>query len=178
MGQYHICTTARYFDLHHRWATNVIYGTDIPQLIPGSRQHWKSFSSDLVSFSEPRGLPDLFVTLSAYDYWPHVQSSAPTEEYEDVARDWENRHAVIWFPEVAVMAAEKRFEWVMKIILSSHDGDGTFGVVKDYVWKKEYQRRGAVHWHMLLWYKPGTIPGHCIKAEVPQSSDPNDSMSA
>ena len=43
------------------------------------------------------------------------------------------------------MAAEKRFEWIMKIILS-HDGDGPFGVVEDQVWKK-YQKQGAVHWH-------------------------------
>ena len=61
-----------------------------------------------MSFSEQRGLPDLFVTLSAYDCCPHVQStlsrgwgSAPTKqefEYEDVARDWEDRQAVGWSP--------------------------------------------------------------------------------
>ena len=33
------------------------------------------------------------------------------------------------------MAAEKRFEWIMKIILS-RDGDGPFGIVEDYVWKR------------------------------------------
>ena len=65
----------------------------------------------------------------------------------------------------------------MKIILT-RDGDGPFGIVDDYVWKKEYQKRGAVHWHMLLWCKPGTIPNHCIMAELPRSSDPNDSISA
>ena len=30
------------------------------------------------------------------------------------------------------MAAEKRFEWIMQIILSG-DGDGPFGIVEDYV---------------------------------------------
>ena len=41
-----------------------------------------------------------------------------------------------WSPEVAVMAAEKRFEWITKIILS-RGGDGPFGIVEeDYVWKK------------------------------------------
>ena len=162
-----------------------IYGTEVPRSIPGSRQHWKSFSLDLISFSEQRGPPDLFVTLSAYDCWPQVQSSlsrgwgsAPTEqEYKDVARDWADRQAVGWSPEVAVMAAEKRFEWIMKVILS-RDGYGPFGIVEDYVWKKEYQKRGAVHWHMLLWCKPGTIPKHCIMAELPRSSDPNDSITA
>ena len=47
-----------------------------------------------------------------------------------------------------------------------------------YVWKKEYQKHGAVQWHMLLWCKPGTIPNHCIMAELPRSSDPNNSISA
>ena len=162
-----------------------IYGTEVPRSIPGSRQHWKSFLLDLVSFSEQRGLPNLFVTLSAYDYWPHVQSTlsrgwgcAPTkQEYEDVAQDWEDRRAVGWSPEVAVMSAEKRFEWIMKIILS-RDGDGPFGIVEDYVWKKEYQKCGAVHWHMLLWCKPGSVPQHCIMAEVPRSSEANDSITA
>ena len=137
-----------------------------------------------MSFSEQRGLPDLYVTLSAYDYWPHVQStlkrewgSAPTEEYKDVAKDCEDRQAVGWSPEVSVMAAERRFEWITKIILT-RDGVGPFGIVDDYVWKKEYQKRDAVHWHMLLWCKPGTIPNHCIMAELPQSSEPNDSISA
>ena len=162
-----------------------IYGTEVIRSIPGSKQHWKSFSLDLVSFSEQRGLPDLFVTLSANDCWPHVQStlthgwgSPPSpDEYRDLARDWENRQAVGWSPEVAVMAAERRFEWIMQIIMS-RNGDGPFGIVEDYVWKKEYQKRGDIHWHMLLWCKPGTVPEHCIMVELPRGSDTNDSVAA
>ena len=71
------------------------------------------------------------------------------------------------------MAAEKRFEWIMKIILS-RDGDGPFGIVEDYGVEKEYQKRGTVHWHMLLWCKPGTIPEDCIMAELPRSSNTKD----
>ena len=104
--------------------------------------------------------------------------SAPTkQEYKDVARDWADRQAVGWSPEVAVMAAEKRFEWIMKLVLS-RDGYGPFGIVEDFVWKKEYQKHGAVHWHVLLWCKPGTILKHCIMAKLTRSSDPNDSITA
>ena len=39
-----------------------VYGSEIPRSIPGSRQHWKSFSLDLVSLSEQRGLSDFFMT--------------------------------------------------------------------------------------------------------------------
>jgi len=51
------------------------------------------------------------------------------------------------------MSAEKRFQWFMHILQSD---DGPLGSVEDYVWKKEYQKRGAVHWHMLVWVKART----------------------
>ena len=50
--------------------------------------------------------------------------------------------------------------------------------VEDYVWKKEYQKCGAVHWHMLLWCKPGTVPEHCVMAELPRGPDTNGSVAA
>ena len=40
-----------------------IYGTQVPRVIPGSKQYWKSFGLDLVAFVAQRGLPDFFVTL-------------------------------------------------------------------------------------------------------------------
>ena len=71
------------------------------------------------------------------------------------------------------MAAEKRFEWIMKINLSLN-GDGPFGTVEDYVWKNEGWCSPLAY---ALWCKPGTIPKHCIMAELPQSSD-TDSITA
>ena len=47
-----------------------ICGTEIPRIIPGSKQFWRSFELDLVAFVEQRGLPDFFLTLTAYDCWP------------------------------------------------------------------------------------------------------------
>ena len=37
-----------------------VYGTEIPRIIPGSKQFWRSFGLglDLVAFVEQRGLPD------------------------------------------------------------------------------------------------------------------------
>lgn len=37
-----------------------VYGTEIPRIIPGSREFWRSFGLDLVAFVEQRGLPDFF----------------------------------------------------------------------------------------------------------------------
>ena len=52
------------------------------------------------------------------------------------------------------------------------------GVVQDKVVKKEYQRRGAVHWHMLLWVKPGTAPSYAVMAEMPQGPNTDDERAA
>ena len=51
-----------------------MYGTEIPRTLPGSLQHWKSFGLDLTALVAQRGLPDFFVTLSAYDCWPQLFS--------------------------------------------------------------------------------------------------------
>ena len=71
------------------------------------------------------------------------------------------------------MSAEKRFKWFMTIL---HSDNGPLGYVEDCVWKKEYQKRGAVHWHMLVWVKSGTIPDGAVMAEVPRppSTDNED----
>ena len=45
--------------------------------------------------------------------------------------------------------------------------NGLLGTVEDYVWKKEYQKRWTVQWHMRVWVKPGTAPDHAIMAELP-----------
>ena len=49
-------------------ATNAItsdpyasYGTEVPRVIPGSKQYWKSFSYDLVAMTEQLGIPDFFL---------------------------------------------------------------------------------------------------------------------
>lgn len=79
-------------------------------------------------------------------------------------------------PQISVLAAEKRFDWFMSILKSPNGGP--LGVVKDSVVKKEYQRRGAVHWHMLLWVEPGTAPKHAVMAEMLRAADTNDAVAA
>ena len=49
--------------------------------------------------------------------------------------------------------------------------NGPLGHVGDYCWKKEYQKRGAVNWHILFWVKPGTALEGVVLAEVPRGLD-------
>ena len=159
------------------------YGADVPRNIPGSKQYWKSFGLDLVAFAQQRGLPDYFLTLSVNDCWPQTQAALcrgwgadPSETLvNDIAGRPENRQPVGWKPMVSVLAPEKRFQWFMKILLSDN---GPLGFVEDYVWKKEYQKRGAVHWHMLLWITPGTAPKESVMAEIPRHHDCENKVAA
>ena len=52
-----------------------VYGSEVTRTVPGSLQHWKSFGLDLTAMVAQRGLPDFFVTLSAYDCWPQTQAT-------------------------------------------------------------------------------------------------------
>ena len=61
--------------MHHMQDKPTPMRTEIPRIIPGSKQFWRSFGLDLVAFVEQRGLPDFFLTLTAYDGWPQVQAT-------------------------------------------------------------------------------------------------------
>lgn len=54
------------------------------------------------------------------------------------------------------------------------DSNGPLGQVNDYWWRVEYQRRGAVHVHMVVWCEPHTIPDDAIMAQLPRSDHSND----
>lgn len=66
-----------------------MYGTEIPRIIPGSREFWRSFGLDLVAFVEQRGLPDFFLTLTAYNGWPQVQATLIRDGWGACASDLE-----------------------------------------------------------------------------------------
>ena len=155
-----------------------IYGNQVPHVVPGSKQYWKTFGLDLVAFVQQRGLPDFFVTLTAFDGWPHVQTALARgwgaipnkHDIENLARKIEDCQPVGSHPEYSVIAAEKHFLWVMDTLRSEN---GPLGTVETMFGKRSI-RKGAVHWHMLLWVKPGTAPNHAIMAELPRGSDPTD----
>ena len=141
------------------------YGTEVPHSIPGSKQYWKSFGLDLVAMTEQRGIPDFFLTLSPNDNWPQIQStirkgwgaSADPCEFNDLSIVSQDKMSVEPHPLESVIGAEKRFSVMMEIILNKKGGP--LGIGQDCVVKTEYQKRGGLHWHnILFWVEPGV---HC-----------------
>ena len=153
------------------------YGTEVPRVIPGSKQYWKSFGYDLVAMTEQLGIPDFFLTLSPNDNWPHIQStirkgwgaSADPSEFQDLSCKPDNEQAVGPNPLESVLGAEKRFSAMMDILLDKKSGP--LGIVVDFAVKKEYQKRGGLHWHILFWVQPGSTPDNVVLAEMPRSAD-------
>ena len=78
-------------------------------------------------------------------------------------------------PQISVLTAEKRFDWLMSILRSE---GGPLGVATDSIIKKEYLRGGAIHWHMLIWVEPGTACAHAAIAEMPHAADTTDVRAA
>ena len=45
------------------------------------------------------------------------------------------------------------------------------GIVKYFIVKTEYQKRGGIHWHILFLVEPDTVPDNVVMAEMPRYSD-------
>ena len=153
------------------------YGTDVPHCIPGSKQYWKTFGLNLVAMTQQLGIPDFFLTLSPNDNWPHIQStikkgwgtSAEPFEFNDLSVEKNDKMSVGPHPLESVLGAEKRFSAMLEILLNNKGGP--LGIVKDFVVKTEYQKRGGIHWHILFWVEPDTVPDNVVMAEMPRYSD-------
>ena len=145
----------------------------MPDRIPGSPQYWKSFGLDLIAMTHTRGLPSFFVTLSENDAWPHVQATirdgwGAAEKVENVnlsepVTNWQSAGG---YPKCTCHGCGGEIPVVYEHLPPQQQGRTTRRVV-DYVWKQEYQKHGAVHWHMLLRIEPGTIPDDAVVAEMP-----------
>ena len=51
---------------------------------------------------------------------------------------------------------------------------GSFGKVRDYWFRFEYQERSRVHLHVVVWCQPDSIPDAVICATMPRESDGYD----
>ena len=117
------------------------------------------------------------MTLSPNDNWPHIQStirkgwgaSADPSEFQDLSRKPNNEQAVGPNPLEFVLGAEKCFSAMMDILLDKNSGP--LGIVVDFAVKKEYQKCGGLHWHILFWVQPGSTPDNVVLAEMPRSAD-------
>ena len=114
------------------------------------------------------------ITLTQNDYWPELQavvqggpgaSWTAVDNKEEVLGRYPGEMPVL-FPVEMAKAFYRRFDMFMTNIIRNRKGP--FGTVQEYWWRVEYQKRGGLHIHMVVWCQPGTVSPNVISAEMPR----------
>ena len=63
--------------------------------------------------------------------------------------------------------------FIRKVI---RDPKGAFGKVTDWWYRIEYQQRGGLHCHMVIWCEPDTVPADAVTAEMPRFQHPDNAI--
>ena len=150
------------------------YGVQVPITIQGSKAYWSARLLDLLAMSNALGQPDLFITLTQNDNWIELQTikqhgigeCSMFESPESAYRLDATPLPCTELSTEVVIAFMKRFQLFRSKVLA--DKDGPLGNVVDYWWRAEYQKRGAVHIHLVVWCEKGTVPASVVSAEKPR----------
>jgi len=151
------------------------YGSIVPSSISGSKTYWNARKLDLLALVRDLGKPELFVTLTQNDNWFELQQACGELSREDldilnnpIMQPAIGGKSVVQYPVETVVAFYKRLDMFIRSCI--HNKKGPFGEVIDYWFRIEYQNRGALHCHMLLWICEDTIPEDVVIAEMPRYS--------
>ena len=134
------------------------------QSVRGTKQYWFHKSSELKCMLREYGSPTLFITFSCAEY-----NSTHIDRYLRKVNDHPPSYPI------SKLCIEDPVSVSRKFSANFHDLFNTvllkgsvLGVVEHFFWKKEYQARGAPHYHVLLWI---------LGAPVIGKSDPKDRRS-
>ena len=153
------------------------YGTYVPSKLVETRSYWASRHLDLTAMSRELGKADLFITLTMNDNWADLQAAVqkgcragavwPGEYPKNTGP---NKPIQDGHDKEACVAFHKRVE-IFKREFLAIGKNGPFGKVRDYWFRFEYQERGRVHLHGVVWCEANSIPDDVICATMPRESD-------
>ena len=156
------------------------YGTYVPSKLVGTRSYWASRHLDLTAMSRELGKADLFITWTMNDNWADLQAAVQKGcragavwpgQYPEGTRP--TKPIQDGYDMEACVAFHKRVE-IFKREFLAIGKRGPFGTVRDYWFRFEYQERGRVHLHGVVWCQPDSIPDDVICATMPRESDGYD----
>jgi hypothetical protein len=165
------------------------YGNKIPKTVIGSKTYWYGKYLDLLAMTDKLGVPSFFLTFTQNDNWPELQRLVQNGIKTDYNM---TKHDELWHKEFmkkklfssntsenvplnehvlkAAICFETRFKYVDKILRAPEGGP--LGKVSNYWWRREYQKRGSVHIHMVVWVDDKTsIPVDAVVAEMPRTQN-------
>jgi hypothetical protein len=135
--------------------------TTIPEVIRTGDTYFQFNEQKVKTMMSTFGTPTLFMTLTFSEAWPGYQSFLATTGSRNKLpsdRPWE-----------AVQYYFERLHWLKKTLLNNQKSSG-FGQLQESVQRQEFQLRGAIHSHCLLWCEksiPELIRTSYIRADLP-----------
>ena len=163
-GVYNLLKTTRHQPISVRKLLNSVAASDehleanlctMLQSVRGTNQYWFLRQSELKCMIREWGSPTLFLTFSCAEY-----ESPDITEYlrkvNNVPSSYNIGRLCIEDPiSVSRQFSLKFHAFFRKVILNGE----VLGKVAHFYWKKEYQARGAPHYHVLLWIKNAPVIG-------------------
>uniref|UniRef100_A0A1X7VCQ4 Uncharacterized protein n=1 Tax=Amphimedon queenslandica TaxID=400682 RepID=A0A1X7VCQ4_AMPQE len=124
-------------------------------LIRGTNQYWFRVKSEVKSMIAEYGSPTPFLTLSYAEY-----DSADIAQYLRKVNNAPQSYSISRLCTEDPVSVSRQFSYKFKdffniVILQR----GVLGKVEQYYVKKEYQMRGAPHYHILLWIENAPVVG-------------------
>ena len=123
--------------------------------VRGTKQYWFARKGELECMVRNAGPPTMFLTFSCAEY-----EAADIERYlrivDDVPPSYNIGKLCTEDPVYVSRQFSKRFHAFFQHVLVKGE---VLGPVRHYYWKKEYQMRGAPHYHCLLWIDGAPVIG-------------------
>lgn len=171
-------------DAIHAWEDNFqgppnAASNMLPISLPGSIRYWRRRQQEVLAMSQKFGKPTFFTTLTFNDKWPELQHWVrKIRMYQGKRTHSTTTYPVIDHTVACAIAYERRFTLWRKRVLSNKKGP--YGEVYAFWWRHEYQKRGAIHTHIVLWCKESntnTIQDS-IFSMMPRCSNPSSDVAS
>ena len=125
------------------------------QSVRGTKQFWFLKKSDVMAMIREFGPPTLFLTFSCAEY-----DSFDIERYLRKLNNVPDSYPMGRLCTEDPISVSRKFSQKFRDFFTTVLLQGeVLGEVTHYFWKKEYQFRGAPHYHVLLWIKDAPVIG-------------------
>ena len=125
------------------------------QSVRGTKQFWYRQKGDVLAMIREFGCPTLFLTFSCAEY-DSVEIGRYLRKVNEVAPSYPLQRLCTEDP----ISVSRKFTQTFRDFFSTVLVKGqALGEVKHYFWKKEYQSRGAPHYHLILWIRDAPVIG-------------------
>ena len=125
------------------------------QSVRGTKQFWFHQKGDVLAMIREFGCPTLFLTFSCAEY-DSVDIDRYLRKVNKVPKSYPIERLCIEDPISVSRKFSQKFHNFFDTVLIK---GAVLGEVTHSFWKKEYQSRGAPHYHVLLWIKDAPVIG-------------------